>query len=67
MSQVYGSEPCRARSLRQLSGGRLRVLHHPDSPDVFKPLMPRQEKKKKEGLYCISERIWNIIVSGIDL
>jgi len=39
-SHLYGSDPCRARDLRVLEGGRMRIMRHPGSR-VFKDLMPR--------------------------
>jgi len=40
-SNVYGSDECKSRDLRQFDGGQLKVVAHPMSPRFFKPLMPR--------------------------
>jgi len=39
-STVYGSDEAKSRELRQLEGGRLKVVDHPMAPLVFKPLLP---------------------------
>ena len=39
-SNVYGSSEDTAKELREFSGGRLKVIGHPMSPKIFKPLMP---------------------------
>lgn len=40
-SNLYGSDPCINQQLREYVGGRMKVLKHPMSPNLFKPLMPR--------------------------
>jgi len=40
-SNLYGSDPCMNKELRQYEGGLLKDLKHPMSPSIFKSLMPR--------------------------
>lgn len=40
-SNLYGSDPCMNQQLRENMGGKMKVLKHPMSPNIFKPLMPR--------------------------